>query len=220
MACRDRNLIGTQSELMGMDALGLDHVLALTGDPSKVGDTPGATSVYDLNSISLLEGIRSMNEGRTFTGRDLKRATRFVSGCSFNPNVRNLDIQVKRLERKLAAGAQFVMTQPVFDLPLVKATHDALKNFGVPVLIGVMPLLNTRTTEFLHNEVPGIVIPSEVRERMRGKEGEPGAKEGMGIAREITAEILRHFNGIYLITPLVRYECTVELSSAIRSKSI
>ena len=220
LACRDRNLIGTQSELMGMDALGLNHILALTGDPSKVGDTPGATSVYDLNSISLLEGIRSMNEGRTFGGRDLKRATHFVAGCSFNPNVKNLDIQVKRLERKIAAGAQFVMTQPIFDPALARATHEATAAFKIPVLVGVMPLLNARSTEFLHNEVPGIVIPDSVRERMRGKEGTQGEAEGLAIARALAAEVLSHFKGIYLITPLVRYEVTAALSSAIRNGKV
>lgn len=220
LACRDRNLIGTQSELMGMDALGLNHVLALTGDPSKVGDTPGATSVYDLNSISLLEGIRAMNGGKTFGGRDMKKATRFVSGCSFNPNVKNLDVQVKRLERKVAAGAQFVMTQPIFDPVQARLTYEATKSFGIPILVGVCPLLNTRNTEFLHNEVPGIVIPDKVRERMRGKEGEIGQAEGLAVAKELASEVLAYFKGIYLITPLVRYETTVALSAAIRSGSL
>lgn len=216
LACRDRNLIGTQSELMGMDALGLNHVLALTGDPSKVGDSPGATSVYDLNSISLLEGIRSMNAGKSFGGRDLKRQTQFVSGCSFNPNVKNLDVQVKRLERKVAAGAQFVMTQPIFDRALAKMTFEATRSLGIPIFMGVAPLLNSRNAEFLHNEVPGIVIPDGVRERMRNKEGEEGLKEGFAIAKELAAEVLTHFKGIYLVTPLVKYEATVALSQAIR----
>jgi methionine synthase / methylenetetrahydrofolate reductase(NADPH) len=220
LACRDRNLIGTQSELMGMDALGLNHVLALTGDPSKVGDTPGATSVYDLNSISLLEGIKAMNAGRSFGGRDLKRSTQFTAGCSFNPNVRNLDLQVKRLERKIAAGAQYSMTQPIFDSHLAKTVFSALDSFKIPILVGVMPLLNSRMTDFLHNEVPGIVIPDPIRERMRGKEGDEGLKEGLAIAREMAAEILKHFQGIYLITPLIRYDATVSLSSAIRSGTI
>ncbi len=215
-ACRDRNLIGTQSDLMGMDALGLDHVLALTGDPSKVGDTPGATSVYDLNSISLLEGIRAMNAGRSFGGRDLKRATRFVAGCSFNSNARNLEIQVRRLERKVAAGAAFVMTQPIFDPALARATRDATAKFGIPVLVGVMPLLNARNAEFLHNEVPGIAIPDAARARMRGKDGAAGLAEGLAIAREIAAEVLAHFGGIYLVTPLVRHELTAELTAAVR----
>jgi len=220
LACRDRNLIGTQSELMGMDALGLRHVLALTGDPSKVGDTPGATSVYDLNSITLLEGIRAMNQGRSFGGRDFKCSTRFVAGCSFNPNVKNFDVQVKRLERKIAAGARFVMTQPIFDLALARATSEATSRFKMPVLVGVMPLLGARNAEFMNNEVPGVVIPDPVRARLRGKEGAEGAAEGVKIAREVASEVLSHFHGIYLITPLTRYETTVALSSAIRNGSL
>jgi homocysteine S-methyltransferase len=161
-----------------------------------------------------------MNAGKTFGGRDLKETSRFVTGCSFNPNVKNIAIQVKRLERKVNAGAKFVMTQPIFDRALAKKTQEVAASFGIPILVGVMPLLNTRTTEFLHHEVPGIVIPDSIRERMRGKEGEEGAKEGLAIARELAGEILQHFKGIYLITPLVRYETTVELSSAIRNGNL
>src|ERR1051325_8282351 len=210
VSCRDRNLIGTQSELMGMAAMGLDHVLAITGDPAKVGDAPEASSVYDLNSISLIELIVKFNQGFMQSGRQLKRATRFVIGCSFNPNVKNLDVQVKRLERKLKAGAQYVMTQPIFDPTRAKELYEATKAFAVPILVGVMPLLNCRNCEFLHNEVPGIEIPQPVRDRMRGKEGPEGFKEGLAIAREVTAEILAHFKGIYFITPMVKYELTVE----------
>ena len=216
LACRDRNLIGMQSELLGIHALGMSHVLALTGDPAKTGDHPGATSVYDLNSVTLIQLMVQMNEGRTPSGRDLKERTRFVIGCSFNPNVKNLDVQLKRLERKLKAGARYVMTQPIFDPKQVRMVHDATKGFSVPILLGVMPLLHSRNAEFLHNEVPGIVIPDAVRERMRGKEGEAGAKEGLEIAREIAGEVLAHFRGIYFITPFLRYELTVELGSWVR----
>ena len=131
--------------------------------------------------------------------------------------MKNLDVQLKRLERKVAAGAQFVMTQPIFDLALAKKTFETTRSFGIPLLIGVMPLLNSRNTEFLHNEVPGIVIPDYIRERMRGKEGESGFQEGLLIAREVAAEVLSHFKGIYLITPLIRYEATAALSQLIRS---
>jgi homocysteine S-methyltransferase len=219
VSCRDRNLIGTQSDLMGMAALGLDHVLAITGDPAKVGDAPEASSVYDLNSISLIELIAKFNQGFMQSGRQLKRATRFVTGCSFNPNVKNIDVQVKRLERKLKAGAQYVMTQPIFDRARAEETFHATKHFGVPVLVGVMPLLNARNCEFLHNEVPGIEIPQPVRDRMRGKEGPDGIKEGLAVAREVTTEILAHFKGIYLITPMVKYEMTAELSRFVRTQS-
>jgi homocysteine S-methyltransferase len=219
VSCRDRNSIGTQSELMGMAALGLHHVLAITGDPARFGDVPEASSVYDLNSISLIGAICRMNSGQTLTGRPLKYRTRFIIGCSFNPNVQNMDGQVKRLERKLAAGAQFVMTQPIYDPALAKATAVATKQFGVPVLVGVMPLLNSRNTQFLANEVPGIEIPQQIQDRMRGKEGDDGKQEGVAIAREMAESVLEHFQAIYLITPLARYDTTVELSQWVREKT-
>ncbi|MBI5395477.1 MAG: bifunctional homocysteine S-methyltransferase/methylenetetrahydrofolate reductase [Verrucomicrobia bacterium] len=218
LACRDRNLLGIQSELMGMSVLGLNHVLAITGDPAKSGDQPEASSVYDLNSVSLIALMKKMNEGFSHSGRDLKQRTDFIIGCSFNPNAKDINVQVKRLERKLAAGARYVMTQPVFDPALVKATHDATKHFGVPVLVGVMPLISERNCEFLHNEVPGIAIADSIRARMRGKEGDAGRREGLAIARELCDAVLALFNGIYLITPLVAYELTVELSRYVREQ--
>ncbi len=219
LSCRDRNSIGTQSELMGMAALGLHHVLAITGDPARFGDVPEASSVYDLNSVSLINAICRLNSGQTLTGRPLKFRTRFIIGCSFNPNVKNMDGQVKRLERKLAAGAQFIMTQPIYDPALAKATKSATEKFGVPVLVGVMPLLNSRNTQFLANEVPGIEIPQSIQDRMRGKEAEDGKREGVTIAREMADAVLQHFQAIYLITPLARYDTTVELSQWVREKS-
>src|SRR5207249_2275502 len=119
LSCRDRNLLGLQSELMGMAALGIRHVLPLTGDPAKVGDHPGAASVYDINSIELIKIAKRLNEGFNYNGKPIKVPAQFVIGCTFNPNAKNLDAQVQRLERKIAAGAQFVMTQPVFDAQLV-----------------------------------------------------------------------------------------------------
>jgi methionine synthase / methylenetetrahydrofolate reductase(NADPH) len=218
LACRDRNIIGLQSELMGLHALDLHHVLALTGDPAKMGDHPGATSVYDINSIGLIKTIKRLNEGFADNGRDLKAKTRFTIGCAFNPNAHNLDSQTRKLEDKLKAGAQFVMTQPIFDPALVKATYDRANHFGIPILIGVMPLLSPRNAEFLHNEVPGIVIPDHVRERLRGKEGAEGSEEGLSIARELCESILDSFNGIYLITPLMRFDLTVQLSNFVRQQ--
>src|SRR5690606_23960814 len=119
LSCRDRNVIGLQSELMGMSALGMRHVLPLTGDPAKVGDHPGATSVYDVTSIELMKIISQLNAGLNANGRPIKRGAGLIIGCTFNPNAKNLDAQMNRLERKIAAGAQYVMTQPVFDRRLV-----------------------------------------------------------------------------------------------------
>jgi methionine synthase I (cobalamin-dependent)/5,10-methylenetetrahydrofolate reductase len=219
LACRDRNLIGLQSELMGLHALGLHHVLALTGDPAKMGDHPGATSVYDVNSIGLIKVLQRMNEGFAVNGRDLKAKTQFVIGCAFNPNARNLDSQTRKLEDKLRAGAQFVMTQPIFDPALVKATFERTRGFGVPILLGVMPLLNQRNAEFLHNEVPGITIPDPIRERLRGKDGPDGHEEGLRIANELCEAILESFTGIYLITPWMRFDLTARLSRFIRDQA-
>jgi methionine synthase I (cobalamin-dependent)/5,10-methylenetetrahydrofolate reductase len=217
LACRDKNLIGLQSELMGLHALGIDHVLALTGDPAKVGDHQDATSVYDVNSIGLIRTIKRLNDGFAANGRDLKAKTQFVIGCAFNPNARNLDMQVRKLEDKLKAGAQYVMTQPIFDPALAKITHEKTRELGVPVLVGVMPLLNSRNAEFLHNEVPGIVIPEGMRDRLRGKEGAEANEEGLAIARDLCDAVLEYFPGIYLITPLMRYDLTVSLSQHVRA---
>ncbi|MDB6154308.1 MAG: bifunctional homocysteine S-methyltransferase/methylenetetrahydrofolate reductase [Chthoniobacteraceae bacterium] len=218
LSCRDRNVIGLQSELLGMAALGIRHVLPLTGDPAKVGDHPGATSVYDVTSIELIRIIGQLNLGLNAGGKSIKEGTRLVVGCTFNPNAKNLDAQVQRLERKIAAGAQYVMTQPLFDTTLVEETARRTKGLGVPLLIGVWPLLNGRQAEFLHNEVPGIVIPESVRTAMRGKEGTDGRAQGMMIAKDVCRSVLDHFPGVYLITPFLVYETTVELAHFARAE--
>ncbi len=218
LSCRDRNLIGLQSELMGMSALGIHHVLPLTGDPAKTGDHPGASSVYDVTSIELIGIIKRMNEGVNYTGKSIKIASPFIIGCTFNPNAKNMDAQVSRLERKVAAGAQYVMTQPLFETRLVEEMHRRTKHFGIPIFTGVWPLLNGRQAEFLHNEVPGIVIPERVRAGMAGKEGAEGRKKGIELAREICRAALDLFPGVYLITPFLHYDTTVELSHFARNR--
>ncbi|MDQ6807904.1 MAG: bifunctional homocysteine S-methyltransferase/methylenetetrahydrofolate reductase, partial [Verrucomicrobiota bacterium] len=187
MSCRDRNVLGLQSELLGMAALGMRHVLPLTGDPSRVGDHPGAASVYDVNSIELIGIIKRLNDGFSHAGKSIKNGTQFSIGCTFNPNAKNLDSQLNRLERKVAAGAQFVMTQPVFDVRLIDEMHKRTAHLGVPIFTGVWPLLSGRQTEFLHNEVPGIVVPDSVRAEMAGREGDDGRATGVKLARQITA---------------------------------
>ena len=212
LACRDRNLLGLQSEIMGLGTLGFRHVLALTGDPAKVGDHPGATSVYDLNSLGLIKLLAGMNRGVNHVGRPLNGQTKFIIGCAFNPNALNFDSQVKKLESKLAAGAQYVMTQPVFDLELARRTVARLKPLGVPIFLGVMPLLSSRNAEFLHNEVPGIKIAEPLRERLRQcADDQAATRIGLEVAREVRDVALEAFNGVYLITPFLRYEVSVDL---------
>ena len=217
VSCRDKNLIGLQSELMGIAALGIRHILPLTGDPAKFGDHPGSSSVYDVNSIQLMEIIGGLNKGYNFAGKNIKYPTDFVIGCTFNPNAKNLDAQISRLERKIAAGARYVMTQPVFDQTLVKQMHIRTKDLGVPILTGVWPLLNGKQAEFLHHEVPGIIVPDEIRSRMAGTEGPQGRRQGIEIAKDVVRAALEYFPGIYLITPFLAYDTTAELAQFVRN---
>ncbi|WP_270172018.1 bifunctional homocysteine S-methyltransferase/methylenetetrahydrofolate reductase [Paenibacillus sp. SYP-B4298] len=219
IACRDRNLIGTQSHMMGLDALGIDHVLAVTGDPARFGDLPDSSSVYDLTSFEMIRMIKQLNEGTAFSGKPLKQKASFVVGAAFNPNVKHLDKAIQRLERKIDSGADYIMTQPVYDADLIKRVAEGTKHLSVPVFIGIMPLASGRNAEYLHNEVPGIQLSDEVRRRMAGLEGEAGRAEGVRIAEELLDTAMEHFNGIYLITPFMFYEMSVHLTRHVWQKT-
>jgi methionine synthase I (cobalamin-dependent)/5,10-methylenetetrahydrofolate reductase len=179
VACRDRNLLGQQSHLMGLHALGIDQILVITGDPARMGDLPGATSVYDVSSFELIRMVKQLNQGISFSGRVLKEKARFVVGAAFNPHVRKLEAAVRRLEKKVEAGADFIMTQPVFDAKMIGEIHEATRHLGVPVFLGIMPLTGHRNALFLHHEVPGIRIPEEVIKRMEAcRDKEEGRRWG------------------------------------------
>jgi len=214
---RDRNLLGLHSALMGAHLLGIRNVLAVTGDPVAVGGESGASNVFDLNSIGLLRLIDALNHGRNLYGAELGDTTRFLAGCAFNPNVADLSGQLLKLEKKLAAGARFVLTQPIFDLMVLERLVAVTRPLGVPVLVGLMPLVSERNAEFLHNEVPGIMLPDEVRRRMRGTGGAAGIRSGMEICRELLeAGKKAGVGGYYLIPPFGRVELALELIEAIR----
>ncbi|NBD26430.1 bifunctional homocysteine S-methyltransferase/methylenetetrahydrofolate reductase [Paenibacillus glycinis] len=219
IACRDRNLIGTQSHMMGLDALGIDHVLAVTGDPARFGDLPDSSSVYDLTSFEMIRMIKQLNEGVAFSGKQLKQRANFITGTAFNPNVKYLDKAVARLERKIESGADYIMTQPVYDKELIARIAEATKHLQVPIFIGVMPLASGRNAEYLHNEVPGIQLSDEVRKRMAALEGESGRAEGVRIAEELLDTALEYFKGIYLITPFMFYDMTVKLTDYVWRKT-
>ncbi|WP_374020021.1 bifunctional homocysteine S-methyltransferase/methylenetetrahydrofolate reductase [Paenibacillus thiaminolyticus] len=219
IACRDRNLIGTQSHMMGLDALGIDHVLAVTGDPARFGDLPDSSSVYDLTSFEIIRMIKQLNAGLAFSGKVLKQHANFVVGAAFNPNVKHLNKAIERLERKIEAGADYIMTQPVYDASLIERIAEGTKHLNVPVFLGIMPLASGRNAEYLHNEVPGIHLSDEVRERMKGLEGESGRREGVAIAKELLDVAMKHFNGIYFMTPFMFYEMTAELTEHVWQKA-
>jgi homocysteine S-methyltransferase len=168
LTCRDHNLIGLQSHLLGLSSLGIHEVLALTGDPARVGDFPGATSVYDVSSFELIRMIKEMNAGRSPLGKPIGAPTGFSVAAAFNPNVRHLDAAVRRMQKKVEAGTDYFLTQPVYDMDILVKTHEAVKNIKQPVFIGIMPLVSKRNADFLHYEVPGITLSEEVRARMDG----------------------------------------------------
>jgi len=214
LTCRDRNIIGLQSHLMGLHTLGLHDVLAVTGDPARVGDFPGASSVFDVSSFELIEMIKQFNEGLSYSGKDLGQKGAFSIGAAFNPNVRSIEKAVLRMEKKIRAGADYFITQPVYSEKMLLEVHEATKHIDAPVYIGLMPLTSSRNAEFLHNEVPGIKISQEILDIMAKFNNEPvqSKKEGIAITKGLIEAAAELFNGIYIITPFMNYEMSVELS--------
>ncbi|MEY8738486.1 bifunctional homocysteine S-methyltransferase/methylenetetrahydrofolate reductase [Bacillales bacterium AN1005] len=218
ITCRDRNMIGLQSHLMGLQTLGLNEVLVVTGDPSKIGDFPGATSVYDLSSFDLISLVKQFNEGLSYSGQSLGQRTNFKIAAAFNPNIRHMHKAVERMEKKIACGAQSFLTQPVFSTSQIEDVYEATRHLDTPIFMGIMPLTSTRNAEFIHNEVPGIKLPDTVRKAMASAGNDPikARAEGIAIAKELVDAAAERFKGIYLITPFLRFELTEELSKYIR----
>ncbi len=226
LTCRDHNLLGLQSLLMSAHIMGLHHLLALTGDPAKGGNQPGATSVYDVNSFGLIELISKFNSGVNNTGQSLGRPTRFAVGVAFNPNTRNLAGQVARLLKKAQTGAHYALTQPIYDperfTQMIRATRELRGSDGVlerlPILVGILPLLSERNAEYLHNEVPGIVLTDDVRKRMKGLSGPEGRKMGIRICQELMDRMIDHADGFYIVPSQVRTEMAVELVAHLNAR--
>lgn len=207
VTCRDRNLLGIQADLLGAWATGIRNLLVVTGDPSKLGDYPMATTVYDLDSVGLLRLVSALNRGLEPSGRRMKGATAFVKGCGVEPGARDLGREVDRLLRKVEAGAEFVMTQPVFDPEVMDRFLDRVRDLGVPLLMGILPLASYRNAEFLHHEVPGMTIPEPTRERMkRAGHGPAAREEGVQIAREVLLAFRDRVRGVYVMPPFDRYD--------------
>ena len=203
---RDRNLMALQSELLGAHAVGLRNILCLTGDPPSLGDYPNMTAVYDTDSVGLIQIVRQLNAGTDQAGASIGGRTAFAVGCGVNPTAEDLTLELERFQRKLDAGAQYVMTQPVYELESWKRFLDRLGGTPkVPLLIGILPLQSFRHAEFLHNEVPGIQVPDWIRRRMHDA-GNEGQKVGVELARNLLAEARDLANGVYLMPSFGRYE--------------
>ena len=222
LTTRDRNLMALEAELLGAHALGLRNILALTGDPPRVADRPAATAVWDVDAIGLIEILGRLNKGEDAAGLAIGQAAGFTIACALNPTAPDPDKEWARLERKLAAGAQLIMTQPLYSQEQVESMLARARDtfgqggFPVPVLLGVLPLHSARHAEFLHNEVPGITIPDDERAAMHAA-GERGAEVGLEMSMNLLAQSKSHVSGTYVMPSFGRYEIAAELVGRLRA---
>jgi homocysteine S-methyltransferase len=200
-SCRDRNLLGIQSDLLGAHAMGLRNLLLITGDPGRVGDYPDATAVFDVDSIGLTNVVARLNQGRDVGGQAIGKPTAFHIGVSVNPAAPNADEELRRFEYKVEAGAEFVLTRPVFDLAGFDRFMKRIETARLPVVAGVFPFESARNAEFMANEVPGVRVPDALMQRMRRADGhDAAAAEGVAIAREIAQALAARVQGIQVAT--------------------
>lgn len=220
LACRDHNLIGLQSRLLGMDVLGIDNILAVSGDPSKIGDFPGATSVYDVTSFKLIDLIKTLNKGQGYSGANLKRQTNFTVAAAFNPNIRNLSRSNRLIEKKISAGADYFITQPIFEESIIEGLAQLTEPYDQPFFVGIMPITSYQNAIFLHNEVPGINLSESFLSKLEKIKDDKKACQKLALdeSKKLIDKAMVHFKGIYLITPFLRTDLITELIDYIKNK--
>lgn len=214
---RDRNLMALQSDLLGAHANGIRNILALTGDPPRMGNYPGASGIWDVDAIGLVEILNRLNQGEDWNGTSIGTPANFNIGAAFNPTATDLPHEIERLRKKLAAGAKFIMTQPVFDPDILRKTLAEVGEIKVPVMAGIMLLHNYKHAEYIYHEVPGIVVPDAILKRMQNA-GEKGMQEGLKVAIEVVAEIRPLIQGVYIMPSHNKYEASAELVKLLRSE--
>jgi methionine synthase / methylenetetrahydrofolate reductase(NADPH) len=213
--CRDRNIIGMQSDLLGAYAAGLRNLLIITGDPPKMGDYPDATAVFDVDSIGLTRIVTNLNRGRDVGGNPLPAPLAFLKGVGVNPGAINLDQELERLRQKIDAGAEFMITQPVFDPGIFRRFRERLGAVTIPLIAGIWPLVSFKNAEFMNNEVPGASVPAPILERMRLKGSGPEAQaEGITIAGEALRAIRPLIDGVQVSAPLGKVEIALDVLRA------
>jgi len=211
-ACRDRNVIGMQSDLLGAWALGIRNILAITGDPPKLGNYPDATAVFDVDAIGLVNLINRLNHGLDLASNPIGEPTGFSIGVGVNPGAINLDDELKRLDWKIEAGAEYMITQPVFDIKIFESFIKRIDYVKLPLICGIWPLISYRNAEFMNNEVPGASVPDEILSRMRSATTkDEGFETGIQIARETYNYIRNDVAGVQLAAPLGRVEAVFEI---------
>jgi len=213
---RDRNLAALQADLIGAHVWGLHNIFCLRGDPPGGGGYARSVAVWDVSPVGLIRVIKGLNEGLDWVGNSVGQPTSFFIGAAANPTAASLESELKLLRRKVAAGADFIMTQAVYDVEALDRFLKAASGLKVPILLGVMPLHSLRHADFLRNELVGIVIPESVRERMR-RAGESGLDEGMAIARELLDAARGRVQGVYLMPSFGRYDVAARLLAELRA---
>jgi len=216
--CRDRNLLGMMSDLLGAAALGLRNLLLITGDPPKMGPYPEATAVFDIDAIGLTNMVNKLNHGLDLGNNPIGEPTAFCIGVGVNPGAINLDEEIKRFEYKVEAGAQYAITQPVFDTDQLREFLDRIEHVRVPIVAGIWPLVSFRNAEFLHNEVPGVRVTPSIMERMKAASAiskEAGRDEGLQIARESLLEVRDVIQGVQVSAPFNNVKYALEVFEAL-----
>lgn len=207
---RDRNLMAIQSDLIGAHAMGIRNVLALTGDPPAMGDYAASKAVYDVDSVGLIRIIKQFNSGVDVSGNSIGVPTRFLAGASLNPTAEDLDWELRHFRDKLDAGADFIMTQPIYDAELFRRVLDDIGTIEIPILMGVLPLQSYRHALFIHNELPGVKVTDQALQRMQDA-GHDGIQEGLAMAQELVTECGDLVAGLYIMPSFGRYEVAARL---------
>ncbi len=215
--CRDRNVLCIQSDLLGASATGIRNLICITGDPPKMGSYPDATAVFDVDAIGLVNIVHNLNAGLDIGGNPIGVGTSFVIGVGANPGLSNLDEEIKRFEFKVLAGAEFAVTQPVFDLALLETFLRRIEHCRIPVVAGIWPLVSARNAEFMKNELR-VSVPDEILNRMtRAASPEAAREEGVAIAREMLAAVRDRVQGAQISAPQSRYTSAVDVLEALGS---
>ncbi|NCP96153.1 MAG: bifunctional homocysteine S-methyltransferase/methylenetetrahydrofolate reductase [Nitrospirae bacterium CG2_30_70_394] len=215
--CRDRNLLAMQSDLLGLAALGIHNILIITGDPPKMGDYPDATAVFDIDSVGLTHLAAATNHGLDLGGNRIGPPTSFVIGVGANPGATNLDRELDHFRAKVEQGAEFAITQPVFDPQILLRFLDKIEPFRIPILAGIWPLVSLRNAEFMAHEVPGVIVPDVLVERMRvasARSKEAARDAGLAIAREALAAVKDRIDGVQVSAPFGRVELALPVIEA------
>ena len=215
IACRDRNIIGIQGDLLSAHAFGVKNVLAVTGDPVRIGDFPEAASVFDTDSVGLVHILSRMNRGEDLAGNQIGTPPGFLIGASFNPTAEDLDPEIDKLRRKIDAGAHAFWTQPVFEIGALERALEKIRDLDIPLLLGLMPLRSAKQAEFLHHEVPGINIPANVRKRLGELSKEDAPKYGVEVAQKLLVGAKPLINGAYIMPPASAPELAGDVVEAV-----